>query len=304
MRQRVLAIVGAIALVVVAFVVRGLLTDGGSDGGGSRSSRPVVACTADLAELCDALAGAGRIAADPPTLDLSAAASPPAEVDGWITWDPAPAIAGFDAGGTEVWSEPQVLASAREAVLYDPAVADALTDACRAAPTWRCLAADPGAIPFGVGDPSTAEGLARLAPLAQTFTIDDDPDQLDVAGLRDLVESPRSAQAPSHDQAVKLVTQRGSYGLVAGPNDLLEAQANSAQGRSRSVQVLTPTPSRRLTVVLATRHGRSLGGLADACGGAAADLAPAARRLGLQPCEGTADAGLAGFLYQVRKKVG
>ena len=36
----------------------------------------MVACTKDLASVCDALAAAGRIAADPPTLDLDGAAAP------------------------------------------------------------------------------------------------------------------------------------------------------------------------------------------------------------------------------------
>ena len=100
MKQRVLAIAGAVILVCAAVLVRGALADddGGSGGGSGTGGAPVVACTADLASVCDALAEAGTIAADPPRLDLDGAAQPPAKLDGWITWEPAPLVVDFATG--------------------------------------------------------------------------------------------------------------------------------------------------------------------------------------------------------------
>ncbi|MEO6988806.1 MAG: hypothetical protein ABI239_09165, partial [Aquihabitans sp.] len=88
MRERVLAIFGALALIAFAFVVRSLIVggDGGGEGGNgndpvSSDSRPVVACTKDLMAMCDALADEGAIAADPPPVDLGSVAANTGRVD-------------------------------------------------------------------------------------------------------------------------------------------------------------------------------------------------------------------------------
>ena len=103
MRERLLAVVGAICLVALALVVRSAIAggDGGSDGDGQDGSKPkpsgdtpVVACSPTLVDLCDAMAEAGLIAAKPPTLALGAKV--PEQVDGWIAWDPGPSVTGFD----------------------------------------------------------------------------------------------------------------------------------------------------------------------------------------------------------------
>lgn len=307
MKERLLSVLGAVILIAGALALRAALA-GGSDGGGNGSSKgddggklPVVACTEDLAGYCDALAQAGAIAKDPPTLDLGAASTPDAAIDGWITWDPAPDIANFDAPSGKAWSSVQVLGSGREAVLADASP----PGSCAAKTTWRCLVADPGSAAFGLGDPQTSEGIARLAPVARTFADGDDYETLRVDELQDVVSSPPAGQTDAATQARAIVTTLGSLNLVAGPNDLLLRSARTTRGKELGLRVLSPTPANRLAVVLSTRQGGDLGKLAKACTAQAEVLAAQASAVGLQPCEGgRSNVDLAGFLYQVRKKVG
>lgn len=310
MKDRGLAVLGAFVLIVVALFIRGRVV-GGSDGGdpGSKRStgRPTVACTPELQSVCDALAADRAITATDP-LDLDDASEPDGAVDAWITWSPAPEIANFGADPSTpntVWQKPTALGSATQAVLVDPGTLDDLTDVCRDHTSWSCLAAAAPDLSIGVGDPNTAEGIARLAPFAQALTVDDDPEQLDVDGVRGVVISPTTGQASAAELADRLTTQVGSLSMVAGPNDLLLEQTKTSQGRQRGLQLLTPSPAYRLVVVIAERTGRD--GSADRldCAGGAPDpLGPALAEVGVQPCEGTASAALAGLLFQVQKKVG
>ena len=95
MRERVLAVVGALCLIALAIVVRGALSDKDESGpdpnsSSSGSDLPVVACTEDLMSLGDQLAKDGQITKDPPTLELGQ--DVPAGVNALVTWDPAPQV--------------------------------------------------------------------------------------------------------------------------------------------------------------------------------------------------------------------
>ena len=115
MKQRLLAIAGAVALVAVAVLVRATVLDGGDgSGSGGGGGAPRVACTPDLVAVCAALADAGAIARDPIALDLDGATEPPADLDGWLTWDGAPGVANEDAPGT--WQDPVAVAGSPLAV--------------------------------------------------------------------------------------------------------------------------------------------------------------------------------------------
>jgi hypothetical protein len=305
-----MAVIGALVLIVLALTARSFFGDDDEGGSGSKQDGdggglPVIACTSDLRSLCDALEADGVIAEDPPALDLSEASQPPTEIDAWITWNPAPQIANFDAGSTAVWSTPAVLGSATQAVLTDPTTRAGLPADCSTTPTYECLAgAAPGAS-IGVGEPATSEGIARLAPFALALAPEGDYNQLDADALDDLVLSPPGGQADATAMAAQLTTQIGSVSMVAGPNDLLLAQTETPRGTQRELLVLSPKPATRLVVVITERVGRS--GAADdvICGSDGEEtLAPVLVELGIQPCEGKADDALAGFLYQVQKKVG
>jgi hypothetical protein len=298
-----MAVIGAFALIALAIFVRGQLVDDGG-GGGSKGSKgdgkaPVVACTPDLASVCDALAADGQIATDPPTLELAEAAEPPAEVDGWITWDPAPQVANFDAGQEAVWGTSEALGSAPLAALADSEAFSYLRSGCTDV-DWTCFATRFVGEGFsvGVGDPTTAEGLARLAPLAIALSPDLDPDGLRSEDLRRIVESTTQDEAATMARAA---TQPALVGMVVGPKGLLDAVADTAQGKSRALGVEVLAPRTTATVVIAPRSGRDLGDVAEACD--VDEVAAALRAVGVEPCEdGRGDEDRAGFLYRVREK--
>lgn len=309
MRERVLAVLGAVALVAVAVLVRSALSgddDGGGGGGGSSADRPVAACTAELADVCEALADAGAIAADPPTLELADAAQPPEGVDAWITWSPAPALAGFDADPQDpsaVWPEVAALASEPLAVALVPGPA---SEACGADPTWACLAeaaAGSSGLRIGVGRPSTAEGIARLSPLARALAEDDDASTLDVGALDALLEGPVNGQEAVAAGIRTLITTRGELDAVVGLERALADAAATPQGAQRGIVVATPSPEAAIAVVVAGRSEAAVERILDRCD----DATDALAALGLtQACDDASepDDALAGFLWQVRREVG
>jgi hypothetical protein len=310
--KRLGAIVGAVALVAIAVLVRGRLAgsdgNGRSPGGGGRSGGDlVVACTPELAEVCAALADAGAIAADPPALDLGGATAPPDTVDAWLTWDPAPAIANFDAPAPR-WDRVEPLGSAPLGALIGP---DDLGGACRAAPTWECVAAagtGQGGTGIGLGATDTAEGLARILPVATALVPDRDPESIEGARLRTLLESPVDGPGTAADLVARRL-QRGAaaVGPVVAPVPLAGDAAATPRGREQSLRAVVPTGggTGAATVVVAARTGASVdtSALARRCRDDA--VAAALRAVGVEPCSGTlAGDDIAGFLYQVREKVG
>lgn len=306
MIKRVGAIVGAVALVAVAVLIRGRLagSDGGGGGGGGRSGGDlVVACTPELAEVCAALAEAGAIATDPVTLDLDRAVSFD-DADAWITWDPAPAIANYDAPAAR-WDRVEVLATAPLGFLVGP---DDLAGACRATPTWACVT-DAGATGAGIGlgSTDTAEGLVRIAPIALALSEDRDPDTIPGARLRGLIQSPVGGPGSATDLVARRLQQgTAAVGPVVAPAPLATDAAATTRGREASLRAAVPAAGGvAATVVVAARAGASVdtGALARRCSDDG--VAAALRAVGVEPCSGTlASDDIAGFLYQVREKVG
>ena len=309
-----LAVIGAVCLIAVAVLVRSAFAGGDGGGGGGNGSGngdlPVVACTPDLAAVCDALVADDRIAADPQTLDLADAAAPPPEVDAWITWDPAPAIANIDAdqeNQPEPWSKPVALAGGVLGVL---GTAQEIEAACPGGTTWRCIgeAGIDGTSTIGVGDPTTSEGLVRLGPLA--FATAGDPISADTLafGLGDIVDGPVGGQGTAAEMAIDLATRSGSVDLVVGPMALLRGTAGSAAGTTRKLVAETALNDQPVAVVVAARteKGASLG---DLCAGDSpsiegTDTARALDALGLDElCTEVPDDSLAGLLWQVRRNV-
>lgn len=295
MKQRLLAIAGAVVLVAVAVVLRTTVLDDGSTGSGGGGGAPRVACAPDLAAVCAALADTGAIAPDPITLDLDSATEPPADLDGWITWDGAPGVANLDAPDT--WQDPLAVAGAPLAVARRSGPAPELPAGCTAAAlTWRCVVDSAlGGAAVGVGTGTTAESLLRLHPLATSLIpVDGDVTDIDAADLRAVVTSPADPQDLFPAQLVTLRTKLGALTWLVGPQAALEA----ADG----LVVVRPagTPALASVVLAATRSG-DLGGLDEQLqeGGPAAALRdagvePGAGRLSIDP----------GELYAVRDKVG
>lgn len=308
-----LAVLGALCLVAVAVLVRSAIV-GGSDGGdgGSGDGPPVVACTPELAAVCDALADDGRITPASSSLDLDEAAVPPAEIDAWITWDPAPAIANIDAeqaNQPEPWSDPVALGGGVLGVLGTEAAIEA---ACDGQVSWTCLgdAGIEGTTAIGVGEPTTAEGLVRLAPLAQA-TADDPFDGFSTdPNLDAIIAGPPNGQDTAETMATWQVTRPGQADLVVGPLALLEAEASTAGGEARRL-VATLALNDQPVAVVATWRSDAGDALAELCEGdgidegsatATALVAAGVPELCPGPA-GLADDQLAGFLYQVRERV-
>lgn len=299
MRERILAVAGAVALVVVAVVVR--LTvfggDGGEAGGGrSGGSVPVVACSPDLAMICADLAGAGVIARDTPVLDLPGAAEPDPRVDAWITWDAAPDLVDIDQPAT--WDDATALGSAPLGVV---AVDGGIPAACSPPVTWTCLAEAwaGGQVAVGVGSARTSGGLARIEPLARALVPDDgDFTQITGARLAAIVTSPADGQDGLEEQVTRLLTARGALSALVGPLPRLQRAATQGGPRFRAVAV---TPTSTITAVVATRHGHRVdhGRLASALA-----RTTTLSDLGLTPGGTVRGADLAGDLYQVRLKAG
>ena len=296
MKQRLLAIVGAVALVAVAVLVRATVLDGGDgSGSGGGGGAPRVACTPDLVAVCAALADAGAIERDPIALDLDGATEPPADLDGWLTWDGAPGVANEDAPAT--WQDPVAVAGSPLAVARRAGPAPALPTGCTAAAlTWRCIvdaAFDGTAV--GVGTGTTAESLVRLSPLAAALVpVDGDATDIDATDLRTVLASPADPQDLFPAQLVTLRTKLGALTWLVGPQGALDAADGLVVVRPKGA------PVQASVVLAATRSGR-LGDVAarlrDAGPAAAlrdAGVEPGAGRLALDP----------GDLYAVRDKVG
>ncbi len=311
MKERILAILGAIALVAAAFVARSLIAgdDGsGSGGGGGGGGRPVVACTPDLMAVCDALVADERIAADPPELDLGdeAAAARVGDrvIDGWITWDPAPRIANFDAeeaGSPEPWDAGNVVMSDRLALLLETAQRVALAESCGGAITWFCLGRS-GDVPasIGVGQVSSAEGLARLAPIAKSLDLNDLND-VDTSALSRLLEGPPAGQSAVASQTDLLVVRgRGEVGSVVGPRRALDAATETVRGGNLSVVEMSPDAG--VSVVLVSHAGFDLGDLPEQVREGASGEALGALGVAGSPLELVNDE-LAGFLFKVRAEL-
>lgn len=264
MAQRVLAVLGAVGIVLLAVVVRSLIDDGGDAAPSSNGNGDlVVACAPELADACRQLDGVTVI-------DEQAAVTAEHIVDGstkddgvdaWVTtsaWTEVVDARAPDRVGRQV-----VVASSLVVIATDPARTDAVRSLCGDAPVWRCLGdhagaewgalggGDPrwGALKTGLPDADSAAGLPILASVATGFfdsstfaTNDFDPSGL--AGWLGRLAAPSGRG--ERDPVGTLVTTRGKYTAVGD----LERAAGA-----RSVGVLDPRPAVRATVVLAQLAG-------------------------------------------------
>jgi hypothetical protein len=141
--QRVLALLGAVALVVAAIAIRQLIVgddggDGGDGGGGNGDGGDVVvACVSELEDACRAMAaeeGVAVVVEDAgDTMDKLVAGD--SGYDGWITLDPWPEIVGFDRPEDALGPPSEPVASA-ELLLAVPDTASPCDDQ---PVTWKCL---------------------------------------------------------------------------------------------------------------------------------------------------------------------
>jgi hypothetical protein len=275
--RRLVALLVAVGLVVLAVVIR----NGIDNGGGSGSGKLRLVCAPELEQPCRALGGDVEVTVEEPgaTADRLEKASGDLGLDGWLTPGPWPEIvreARVSAGKDPLLMAGEPLAHSRVGFAVFPDRLEVLRKQCGPDVPWRCIGdvagkktwtavggpAAWGDVRFGIPDPSRdATGLAALgaATVGWFGKTDLSSADLDDSGFRTWLRGLASAQ--SDHPALDDVLARGpaEAGAAAG----FEAVAAPAIATARNPKpVLTyPAPVARADVVLGnadTEQGRRL----------------------------------------------
>lgn len=268
MAQRVLAVLAAVGLVLVAVVVRAAVDDGGegsaerTDGGEGGLE---VYCASDLSPACDGLQDEGvtvTYQAAATTAALLAEGSPQLEgVDGWVTssaW-----VEVLDARAPGRTGTPTPLATTSAIVAVAPGRTDAVRTLCAGTLLWRCLGdhagtrwgelgageAAWGALKVGLPDADSASGLPVLASVASGYFGDTGfaSNDFDPEGFRSWLEALAAPSQGGEDDPIWiLATVQGKYTAVGD---------RAASTLERDVDVLEPEPAIEITSVLVPLRG-------------------------------------------------
>jgi hypothetical protein len=288
--KRVGALLGAIAMIALAVVIRGAI-DGDSGGGGSSGGGPVrLLCITEVEAACEALAAdnsdvqvtierAGDTVAGATDTDPQARSA----YDAWVTLQPLPEMANLLAE-RPVFDEGEVVAASRVVLVAPSDRAEALISSCGESSTsesedlvaqWRCVGDTAGqrwseyggeqawgVVKPGLRDPEeTASGLMALSQLAEGWFAEEEigsdfaSNDFDAAFGRWLSDI-RGAQPNTSGDPLTVLVQQGpaAFGWVIA----LEADYESTVVGSREeddLRVLYPAPMARAAVVLAPRSG-------------------------------------------------
>lgn len=264
MAQRVLAVLGAVAIVLAAIAVRAAIDDGDDrarDGDRGADGALVVICAEDLADACAALDRVTVVEEEAATTAAQlAAGSLPDGADAWLTTTAWTEVTDVRSPG--VIDRQVALATSPVVVAVDPGRSDAVRTLCGDVALWRCLGdatgSDWGQIggdarwgSFRVGLPSasSATGLGVLASVASgyfgsTDFARNDFDASTFPGWLDALTDPSAAG--ERDPVATLVTARGRYTAVG---------AIAAATPGRAVDVLDPAPAVEVTATLAVLPG-------------------------------------------------
>jgi len=294
--RRVVAVLGAVLMVVVALLVRGALDDDGDDGsdggGGGADGEITLLCVEELEDVCDALQEAGAIdgfetEAAGDTADRMAEEGADLGADGWLTLDPLPGIADVareESGSGALFGDPARSGfSSTMAVVVHPDRAEALDEACDGEVGWPCLGdlvgdrwdehgGDPrwGTVKVGIDDPGSSAGLLVAAHAVAAHL------ELDTFARNDLDASDAVrwiGRFGRGDRVLGQLVTRGAGAFSAVGALDVEARALAATAQGADLGIFYPAPMFRAEVVLAApgRPADDLVGeddLADALGGA------------------------------------
>jgi hypothetical protein len=316
-----LAVLGAVAMVVAAVVVRNAIDDAGA--GGSTSSGAggavTVACAEDLAAACDALDGAAGVTVVRETAATTAgrlAGDTHPAVDAWLTtsaWAGLVDVQRRFTGLDPLLGDGAVLARSPVVLVVDKDTRARLADPQRCGTVgWVCLGQQPATARPSHAAPDTATGLVELAAATsawfdaegrQSFSREDFDDpgfETWLEGLEALVVRPNP---PDLSPAQALFVAPGSYGAVGA------LEADVASRNLDRFDVLYPRPVVTADVVLVPVRGRkdtpsaavdkaraALRGADWRVGRAAPEIAPAE----LQTLAGTGLPSDAGVLIALR----
>ena len=262
MAQRVLAVLGAVGLVLAAIVVRSAIDDDGNDSGNNADGEVVLVCTSDLAAACAQLDGVRIIEQD--AASTAAGIAEQAEaldgVDGWLTTSAWVEVVDSRAPGR--LGDSLLIATSPVVVAVDPSRAEAVTALCQGESIWACLGTNAGAgwgglgsgqaswgtLRTGLPSANAAIGLPVIAAAASGFFGGTDfaSNDFDATGFRDwLAGFTEPSGKGEHMPITRLVTARGTYTAVG---DVAAAAAN----RRRAV---VGDPGVAATVVLVELPG-------------------------------------------------
>lgn len=228
MAKRVLAVVGAIAIVLAAMALRSAWTDDDGEGGGSdgAGALPHLVCDPDLAAACQGLERDAIVE----VLDSEAASRALVEgeleeVDAWVTSSAWVEVTQPRLPDPGALAAVERLATAEVVVASIDTRAPILVDHCSATPLWRCLgdaAGQPwealgglsswGDVRTGLPDADTATGLSVLASVAAGYFEGPDFAANDFAGFDTwLARLAEASGTGDRDLLTTLVRRRGTY---------------------------------------------------------------------------------------------
>ena len=288
--RRVVAVLGAVLLVVVAIFVRGLI-DGDDESGGDEPANSngsdgepgiTLVCIEELQAVCDAMEQDGAIdgfdtEAAGDTVDRMADGED-LGADAWMTLDPFPGIADIAAGqagnGRAFGDVAHSGRSTSLAIAAHPDRTSAVEDVCDEV-AWRCVLsiagepwADqgvdlPGTVEVGLPDPaSTASGLLLAAQAVGELVDNPDFASNDLIGS-EVTRSLRTLdESAAQDPLTAMITRgAGQFSLVGALGN--DAEAIGETDRGAGMGIFYPAPMYRAEVVLAAGGGSAEGLLDD-----------------------------------------
>lgn len=303
--RRLGAAIAAVAIVIIAVIVRAAIDDRGQDPASSRpgsitgKSGPLLACLPELAGPCAEIGGVRvRVESWKQTLDTIGTADEP---DAWVTFSPLDTLTHWTA-------PPTPLAGSDLVVVAPPERTATLETGCAGRELWTCIGnaaggpwsalggpASWGPLRPGIDDPATsATGLLSLGAASSAFFGRADYTNRDLAAddaFADwFVRLVSAVPANATSDALTLLLQRPSALALAATT----AQRFDASVGSRRAQFTAtyPGPMARAEVVLAVRSG--------ALGSGALDRLTSALREAGWAAPGTGGAQLPGGATLVR----
>lgn len=294
--KRLLAVIGAVAMIGAAVLVRGALTDdgdGGGNGGGGGDGATHLVCVPELEAACQALAGED----DDLTFDVQEAGdtaellTDPAfsasstDIDGWMTLQPWPDLVNDRRARSNqnavLETDVEVLATAKLAIVGPADRIDLLTAECggQAELGWNCLgdlADEPwenhggdttqGDIEVGHDDPTErASGLLVLGQAASDYfgtTAFASNDFNQDPGFRPWLEQLENADpglTPAFESKPVIEQLEAFPSASWDAVGTLDPQARASKARTAvELAVLYPSPMIRAEVVLAPIRGHEV----------------------------------------------
>jgi hypothetical protein len=238
--RRVLAVLGAVAMVAAAVVIRrGLDDDGGTDD--RANDKIVMVCAADLEAYCAAYGDdvEVRLASAAETAEALRDGTLPDDVDGWVTSSAWLELLGDDAAAL---GEPERIATSPISVAALSDRTDALEEVCGTDLIWDCLlrTADaawsdlgvdlPGRVAVGFPSADTATGLPVLASTAAGAfgSLDFASNDFDAEFRAELATLVSASGGTDGDPVRTMVTQRGKYSAAGAPDARVADLSNDA----------------------------------------------------------------------------